>query len=181
MLTIRSQGAWVAELDRRLEQLRANRVAARLRVSEDAFWWYIQEFGSATHAERGSTGTQPRNSDGAYLIEPVYRTELVFEGEEGLKRAARVWHPGVFPQHFVANALDDIRKEFATQIAPLVATGQMNLAREVLISGVMQRVLRYITENIAQQLPGTNSYGRLGGQSAADNFEQNAELVDVSG
>lgn len=181
MFTLTSNGAWVAELDRRLEQLRAQRLAARLRVSEEAFWWYIQEFGSASQAERGSTGTQPRNADGDYLIEPVERPALVFDGADGLKFAKRVWHPGVAPKHFVANALDDIRKQFATAIAPLVATGQMNLAREVLISEVMQDALRSILVNIAQDLKGTNSHGRLGNTSAADHFEQNAELVDVSG
>lgn len=183
MFTLKSEkDAWVNELDRRLEQLRAGRIAARLRVSEECFWWYIQEFGSASHAERGSTGTAPRDADGFYEIVPVHQPEMVWGGDEReLTRSKHVWHPGVVPKHFVTTAIDEIKQEFKMQIAPLIMTGQVNLAREVLISEVMAKARDLIVTNIAQQLQGSSEWGRLGGQTAANNFEENAELIDTSG
>lgn len=120
----------------------------------------------------------PRDSQGRYLILPVYAKELRFPGPDGEEiTAQKVWHPGVYPRAFVRNALDDIMKDFAATVAPYVATGQMNLAQEALMNEVMQRALELIVEQIDQELIGTRDDGRLGGQTAGEAFSEGAEIV----
>jgi hypothetical protein len=128
-----------------------------------------------------ATGKAPRDSDGFYEITPVYAKDLVFPGLDGGKVYTKhVWHPGVFPKHFVTNAIDQIRTEMATKLVPLIAKGEMAQAQELLLNEVMKHALEYIVENIASDVPGTRSDGRLGSHTAADNFMQGAELVDAT-
>lgn len=173
------------ELKRR-RQVFNKPIVARLHVPPDLKWWYWQEFGTAT---RGET---PYASGSAYPIRPINADYLKFPDPEnkygsdprlelpesdGYARWFIVKaHPGIRPRRMVRQALSDIRQMAGHQLLPAIATFDPTIVRAVL-QQVMEQAKVMIVESFDKNLPGNRSDGRLGGQSAADVFAEQATIT----
>jgi hypothetical protein len=164
------------EIRRRREAITGRTLSARIRVPEELIWWYWQEFGTATRAT-DSERTAPYPIPG----EDSTSKGVAFEGRDGgLVIRHRVWHPGVYPRAFVRMVIDEIVAGAWQDIADDLVHGRLAEAHEALLSKSLTRAKELIVESMAQQLTGTRPDGKLGGASASEVFNTQAEIVDTT-
>lgn len=160
--------------------------AARITVTDELKFWYYQEFGTATHAERGTD-----HPDG-YTIDPVNAEALRLPMTSGHPDALlvphvgppnTVLHPGVEPKHMVTRVIDEIREATSALVVAAMQEGSYTF------EPVHQAVLKsasdakeVITASFEEQLPGerTDPQGQKLATSAAEAFADDAEIVDLS-
>src|SRR6478752_1499987 len=104
---VKTNGAFGAHLQRRIEAWHGRKIGARIRVPPELSWWYWQEFGTATR------GDQPQASGHTYPIYPVNAKMLSWPGASGQRVFSHgvPAHPGIPPRRSVTKVLDDIRQE----------------------------------------------------------------------
>lgn len=162
-------------------------VASRLQVPPDLRWWYWQEFGTAISGEPGKA------SGHTYEILPINSRYLKFPDPEGRYQShaglpsgdgyVRMFsvkaHPGVKPTHIIRSVLEDIQ-QFAKRdiLAELVRAGyDTSVVKAHLKSYTMDVIKSIIVRSISQNLTGYRPDGRLGGKTAAQDFEERAFIT----
>lgn len=178
-----SKGKLAEELQRRVNEF-AGRKSAVAIEAEGMDWWYFQEFGTATHAERGSP-----NPSG-YEIKPVnggsIRLPDIGAGPGDVRKVGPPVtdvHPGVEPKHMVTRVLDEIRADVSARVVSAMQEGNYTFSpiQNSLIDS-MTSAKDTIRDSFAEQLEGirTDPIGQKLEGSAADEFENRAEVVDLS-
>lgn len=179
-----------SRLMRIANNMRGAQIAARIQVPSDLSWWYWQEFGSASRQR--SDAPFPGGIGGNYTIKPIDRESngddyasvkvLHWGPEGGGVFAPSVSHPGIRPRLFVRQAIPQIMRQFGADVAAALKGGAYteNVLKRVLMEQTMPYALALIVSNLETAAPGTREDGRLLGNSAAETFEEEAEIVDAS-
>lgn len=163
-----TSGSFLEELERRIDSVGSERISATITVPDEMQWWYYQEFGTPD----------------SYPIDPVYAKELVFpdpSNEAGPRiHAAHVNHPPIRARHMVSAILTDIEETVQSDFALAAVESGFDgeEIRQTIVYSTMEKVKSMIAESFAQRLPGTREDGRLLGQSAAEVFESDAEIIE---
>jgi hypothetical protein len=176
---------FVDELKARARSFRTTKVAARLQVPSDLSFWYWLEFGTATR--RSPEAPYGGGTSSNYLIKPIQRGDsstleaLHWGPEGGGVFAAQVMHPGIRPHPFVRPALNKIMQQFGKDLAAAFADGgfRTNVIRETLMNETMVFAKALIVKNLASAAPGTRPDGHLLGQTAAEVFDEESEIVSA--
>lgn len=160
---------------RRSDWSAAGKIAARIVVPPDLRWWYWQEFGTAIGGRTRNVDSTGGASGSTYSIKPL-GPGYPLKWPEGM--AWNVNHPGVPSHHFVTRTLPDNLKLAAIKIIAAMDRSQWNVAtvRDSLLGEVMPRVKENIVQMISITLTGTREDGKLLGQTAADDFDQRANI-----
>lgn len=155
----------------KLEELKARftgeRIAARLRVPPDLFFWYVHEFGSGSRGENGGSW---------YSIDPVNHKYLRWpepNAPGGQRYELHVNHPGDRPTYMVTSVLPEIEALVGPSIMrSLMDSGwDPEVVRDTLTNETMEKVKEIIVASIGDHLPGSRADGgKLEGQTAADVF-----------
>lgn len=181
-LKLRSNGGLIKQLQERRAKWVSSSIAVRLTVPPELFWWYLQEFGTASAGDKGGV---------PYSIDPVDSELLAYPGPDGKTVFAHhVNHPGIKPRRMVTKVLPQIREAIARRATEALKDGATQ-DPAVMLQAMLAAVgdaKELIVESIAQNLPGTRPVntqfpkqgGKLGGRTAASVFEENATVVDVS-
>lgn len=162
-----SSGRFIQELQERIDSIGGN-ISVSLVVPEEMQWWYYQEFGTPS----------------AYDIDPVSAKELVFPdpaNPEGPRvHALHVHHPPIRARHMVSSVLTDIEEAIHSDFAEAATESGFDgeVIRQQIVYTTMERVKSLIAESFSERLPGTRGDGRLLGQTAAEVFETDAEIVE---
>jgi hypothetical protein len=178
---------FIDELRKRSQSFQGAQIGARIQVPSDLIWWYWLEFGTAG---RQDAGAPVRSGKTTYPIAPVDRggaatlDTLHWVDENGSHFPLRVAaHPGIRPHPFVRPILADI-KAFAVRdvLAALAGDGGFRVVnvKSQLMQNTMHRIVEMISESLATVAPGTRPDGKLDGNTAAEVFEEGAEVVDGS-
>jgi len=177
MFTVKSK-LFLKELRRRRRAF-GPRISGRITVPPDLSWWYYHEFGTATLSEL-------HPSKRWYRIDPVNAKMLSWpDPNEPGGRTFRpfTFHPGVRPRAIVRQVLGEIRQGAARDFESSMLAGGFNpeIVRQRLIDKTLVEALKAIVRSMAAELPGTRADGgKLEGQSAADVFQNGAQIVDTS-
>lgn len=171
MFAIKPSGKWVEELQRRQKAFSGKDMSASLTVPPELQFLYYQEFGTV----------------GGYPIVPVNAKVLAWPDPAvpgGIHEAMHVTHPGVKPTHMIQAVLDDIGQAAAFQILAAMVQSGYDYAEVVqALLSAMAHAKDLITQSIDQSLPGTRPpgepLGKLKGQTAAQAFDQLAEVVNT--
>jgi len=133
-----------------------------------------------------------RQGKGPYIITPTPgRFKLVFISEGVLHFEGQVLHPGIHPHRFIANSLPDIRELYKRGIIKYGVDNPSHL--QDYLESLGKEIKIIITENLTlvtkseiqkaeerrfgAQFP--NQAGRLGGRSAAQEFERIVKVVKI--
>lgn len=170
------------ELRKRQASFRGARIAARIQVPSDLSFWYFLEFGTASRQDSAAPIRGPGTS---YPIYPVDANALSWPGPDGerIVRDKVLAHPGIRPHPFVRQTLPDIRSfAKADLIAALMGAGGFRTAnvKAQLLGNTMHRIVEMLSASLASAAPGTREDGKLDGNTAAEVFEEEAEVVDSS-
>lgn len=174
------------ELRARARSFRAAKIAARIQVPTDLSWWYFLEFGTASR--RSSDAPYGGGATGTYLIKPIDRgnnstlESLHWGPPGGGVFAAKVDHPGIRPHPFVRPSLSKIMQQFAADVAGALAREgfRANTVKQALINETMVFAKALLVANLAVAAPGTREDGNLLGLTAAEVFEEEAEITDAA-
>jgi hypothetical protein len=181
---------FLEELSRRRQQFAQPTVAFRIVVPPEHRWWYWNEFGTATHAERGTanpTGykipdpSKPGSEwQGKLLLIPIGGKN---SGE--YKIVPEVWHPGISPKHFITTRLPEIHAVVQEHVAKALLTGGFNLEflRHILATRTMPTIKAAIVESISENLEQDgvrdDPYARLEGEPASMVFDAVSNIIEV--
>lgn len=175
-LKVSSNGALTKRLQERAEAWSQARLGAKLVVSDESKWWYWQEFGTASQGDAGGS---------SYTIDPVNATELRFPAGGKMQYKAQVHHPGVKPRRSVTKALPDVNALLGSAVHEAFESGALDdpgILQDALMT-VMTEGKALIVQSIADNVPGVRALepeqGRLGGMTAAEAFDADANVVDV--
>jgi hypothetical protein len=155
-----------------------NQFSYKIVVPPEMIWWYWQEFGTALYAERG---TKPGNEVG-YDVTPINKGALKFydRGAGDFRIAAKTFVYGIPPHHMVTDSLPEIEIEMKQSVMQAFREAEYdaNKIHEILLTKMMPRIKEIIRQafEIKLNLP-SRPNGKLD-QSAADEFEQKAEVKD---
>jgi hypothetical protein len=161
-VTLRSNKSFVTEMRRRLSSLQGNPIQSTLRVPDELSWWAAFEFGTTDYEIRSLNGRALR-----FPIDGVFKfaTEVHFPGRRPqlIYRSER--------QDILNNALDAIADYFRLY----------GVRRSTLNACLKEDIMPYakaaMVQRIAEVAPGTREDGKLHGESAADAWEEEAEIV----
>jgi hypothetical protein len=175
-LTTTVHGDFLAKMQERMAKWSGTkRIAARIEVPYELRWWYFHEYGTAPH--RIPVGGA---QSGVILVFP-YGGVLQVRDE--------VNHPGVRARHMVGTVEPLIQDQLKAKVHALLTEYGANdpeKLREVVLESA-EEAKKLIVESIAQNLPGDpgraaqfpESPGKLGGQSAASVFEEQATVREL--
>jgi hypothetical protein len=176
--TAKVKGDLLQRLENRSRRWTASRHQVILRVPPELSWWYWQEFGTAASGEEG------RSSGHTYRIVPVNARVLSWPDGQGgrVVRAEVPAHPGIKPRRAVRQVLPDIREEMASAVHQAFLHKAVDDPTRLSASFVtaMEDAKKRIVESMQTQIPGTRQDGKLAGRSASQEFNDNAEVVDLS-
>jgi hypothetical protein len=191
--SVESKGNLKSRLEQRIQRWRGETVAARIQVPPDLKWWYWNEFGTATKFSIPSTSTpgatirpQPgQMKTGYYEIDPVQAEALRFPQNGQIVFRDQVDHPGLKPSRSVTKMLPSIAQRSQRAAAEAFHNGAADhpgaLGQSLVAAA--ESAKQYICYAYDGDL-GTRalepSHGRLGGSTAAADFDSRAKVVDVS-
>lgn len=149
-------------------------VVANIHVPEDMIWWYYNEFGTANLGVKGGK---------TYPIPSVGTTPMTFPDASGaLITRLKVNHPGIKASHMVGRIEEEIRSYLVHAVIELLPTGDFNPStfKQGLLETIMVRVKELIKDSFATHLTGIRPDGKLNGKSAAEVFDEQATVVEIS-
>jgi hypothetical protein len=161
------------ELKRRKEQF-STELSAVIKLPPELWWVYYQEHGTAVR------GDNPRP---AYNIYPKNTDYLSWIGPDGHRLFLKFIkdHPGIPPQHFVAQELEEIRQELSALVARTLIESGWDFAavKEAFLTIGMEQVKQRVAQAIELRL-GKNPRddGKLKGGSPADAFREGAYIEE---
>jgi hypothetical protein len=158
------------------------RISAKITVPPEMLWWYWQEFGTASFAERGTTA--PSGYEVPSLANQVEGKYLYFVSRQD--GAAHIRHSvfvlGIPAKHMVTLSIPDIQKRVKEDTAIALKQGgyDFNYLRDYFISQTMPAIKEIIRQSFQDQLATTTrETGRLD-VTAAEEFEAKAEIIDLT-
>jgi hypothetical protein len=170
---------------RRAEFARVKQISGRICVPPELQYWYWQEFGTAVGGTNRVTPDPVGGASGStYPIAPVNTNMLKFpwKGEDYYTSLVKN-HPGVPPHHSVTKQLKVI-KDLAIINLELASLAEGFLSVEGIMDSLLLKTLpqaiNLISRQMEQDLTGTRPEGRLGGQSAASDFNTKAFVKDTT-
>lgn len=181
MFTIRPRDG-ESQFKRQLADIRrewtGRKVTGLLSVGPEAYFWYYQEFGTAT---RGGSG-EP------YIIEATPGKTLTFPHNGSVVHVKAVLHPGIHPARFVSKSLPTILSEGGAALAERFMEMGFTVAAaaDAMENVIMPMALDMIVTQLSVDVPGTRPAGegypagKLEGQTAAEVFEGAATLTTTA-
>jgi hypothetical protein len=160
-----TSGSFSAELKRRKEVF-AQGFSAVLKITPELFWIQMQEHGTAVR------GDNPRP---AYDIYPKNADMLSWAGPGGRRIYVKFVHdhPGVPPQHFIAQEQEEICRDLAVAVAQtLLESGwDFEAVKDAFLNIGMEQVKKRVAAAIELRL-GKNPRddGKLQGGSPSEAF-----------
>lgn len=158
------------------------RISAKLTVPPEMMWWYWQEFGTASFAERDTTA--PSGYEVPALANQVEGKYLYFVSRRD--GAAHIRHSvfvlGIPARHMVTLVLPDVEALVKSDTATALKEGSYSFEflHNYIITKTMPAIKRIIRQSFQDQLSNTvRETGRLD-VTAADEFEAQAEIVDLT-
>lgn len=175
------------ELRRRRAEFSGGPMVFRITVPPEMRWWYWNEFGTATFAEKGT------DNPGGYEISPTDAKILFFPRKNGewVFRMSQ-WMEGIHPKHMITSINGELCNEAGRALMRALVQGHFKeeSVRSMFMEVIMPRLKEMIKQSFEDNLdkyygsggrPNNehSSGGRLD-QPAWQEFEQKAEVQQIS-